>query len=265
MKKKSKFLAFCLSLCPGLGQLYLGLNQRAILFFVLFFGPILGASALAMLANSEQILAMLLFILPLVWFVSLADALNMTDRLRRMVEDPEGPDDIDKLNNIKYIEKENRKIITLALSLIPGAGHMYMGRLKQGAFLMAMFFASLTLTGWLKVPLVGFVIPVIWFYSVFEAYHIIERNGAFIKPDSFDISSWLLKRPKWIGWGLIIVGVMIITVKIAGPVVMQFLSQAAVNNIETGFVALVLIAGGIKLVLGTRNHADETSKEEALS
>lgn len=258
MKKKSKFLAFCLSIVPGLGQLYLGLNQRAILFFGIFLGAVIGISAMGVL-GSERSVVFLAFVFPLVWFVSMADALNMTDRVNHFRESPEASADLNKLNDFRYIEKDNRKLITLAFSLIPGAGHMYLGLLKQGAFLMACFFAAMTITGWLNLPVFSFVLPVIWFYSIFEVYHFIDRNGIASKTERLDLGRWLLERPRLIGWSLIAIGSLIVIVKIATPLVMPYLTPALISMLETGFVALILIAGGIKLVLGSPAEVEESA------
>ena len=155
-------------------------------------------------------------------------------------------------------------MITLAFSLIPGAGHMYMGLLKQGAFLMGCFFAALTITGWLDLPIFGFILPVIWFYSVFEVYHVIDRNGFAVKSDRRDLSNWLLERPHWIGWGLIIIGSLIIIVKVAAPLVLPYMSPALISYLETAFVAIILIAGGIKLVMGSQADTEEMIDKEAV-
>ncbi len=39
----------------------------------------------------------------------------------------------------------NYKMITAALSMVPGAGHMYLGYLREGTLLMAVFFFTVFL------------------------------------------------------------------------------------------------------------------------
>lgn len=56
-------------------------------------------------------------------------------------------------------------------SLLPGAGEMYMGFMKQGAMLMTLFFGCGALSGWLNLDIFGYVLPVIWFYG-FSMYTI---------------------------------------------------------------------------------------------
>lgn len=263
MRGKSKFLAFCFSLVPGLGQLYLGLHQRAVLFFGTFLGIITACSALGILGSERSIVFMFLSF-PLLWFISMADALTMTDRVNQYRAQPDAHNGLDKLNDLKHIEKDNRKLITLGFSLIPGAGHMYLGMLKQGAFLMACFFAALTVNGWLDLPIFGFLLPVIWFYSIFEIYHVVDLNGSARPEEWLDLSGWLLKRPHLIGWSLIAIGTLIITVKIAAPLVLPYVSPEVISYLETAFVAIILIAGGIKLITGSRLGSEGLADKEAL-
>jgi len=58
-------------------------------------------------------------------------------------------------------------------SLIPGAGHMYLGLMKRGASIMAAFFASIAAAAFFSsLELFGYVfgllIPVIWFVAFFD-------------------------------------------------------------------------------------------------
>ena len=58
-------------------------------------------------------------------------------------------------------------------SIVPGAGHMYLGLMKRGASIMAAFFASIAATAFFSnLGLFGYVfgllIPVLWFMSFFD-------------------------------------------------------------------------------------------------
>jgi hypothetical protein len=252
VKKKSKFLVFILSPLPGLSHLYLGWSRRALVFFSVFLG--LGVGALTMenisYRSSSMIGPLIFFVIALLWFVALAEALHLAGR---NVEP--GPDS-DEARIFNSEEKgllfiSDRKLIALAFSAIPGAGHMYLGLIKQGAQLMAGFFFILLLSGWLNLNLLGFVIPVIWFYSVFDIYHLLEDEEE-VQLESSTLFDWFSTHPGWLGWGLIALGLLVIVQRIASPALAQLLSESLRSYIETSFIALILIAGGIKLLLGSK-------------
>lgn len=261
MKKKSKFLVFILSPLPGLSHLYLGWTRRALVFFGVFLGLCVGAMTMDNISyqTSNMIGPLIFFVIALLWFIALAEALNLAGRNI----DPDADGDEFKILNsgekgLLFIS--DRKMIALAFSSIPGAGHMYLGLIKQGAQLMAGFFFMLLLSGWLDLSLLGFVIPVIWFYSVFDIYHLLEDEEE-VQLDSSTIFDWFSTHPGWLGWGLIALGLLVIVQRIASPALAYLLSESMRSYIETTFVALILIGGGIKLLLGSK--VNENKEGEA--
>ncbi|MEA1961079.1 MAG: hypothetical protein U9N81_07350 [Bacillota bacterium] len=139
------------------------------------------------------------------------------------------------------------KAITILFSLIPGAGHMYLGYLKKGTELMTVFFLSTFFIGWLGLNVLGFILPVIWFYSFFDAFHCLEGSSA---PDnlSFNGLDWIGDHPQWIGWALIILGVLVAFEEGFA----SFIPWEWRHYIQIGLVSVILIAGGIKLIVGTK-------------
>ncbi|NLU50971.1 MAG: hypothetical protein GXX09_11330 [Syntrophomonadaceae bacterium] len=242
MKKKSKLVAFIFSIVPGISHLYAGCSQRALIFFALFLGMVFGGFILAELVHRIAA-AFTLFGLAVVWFVALVDVFILIDSQ----EEDSGGDSYGGITTFL----NNRKIITVALSVVPGAGHMYLGLLKQGTQLMTAFFLILFLTGWLDLGFMAFILPVIWFYSLFDAYHLVEESGS-LRPDDATGFRWLEKHPNWVGWGLIILGVLLILRKIVAPFVAPLIDYQMYSYMQTGIVALVLIAIGIKLLAGNR-------------
>ncbi len=65
--------------------------------------------------------------------------------------------------------KKKGKFLTTIFSCIPGGGQMYMGFMKEGLSLMGMFFFILFLSSWLNIGPMLYVLPVLWFYSFFDA------------------------------------------------------------------------------------------------
>ncbi len=139
------------------------------------------------------------------------------------------------------------KFLTLVFSLFPGAGHMYMGYLTQGTQLMLLFLLVCFVVVDFRFMLLGFLIPVIWFYSLFDAYNRYE--GTEIEEiTTFNIFEWLQLRPKWIGWALIITGSFMVLDRVLFPL----LPYQWRDFIQTGIVAVILIWGGITLLMGTK-------------
>lgn len=246
---KSKFVAFILSAIPGLSHLYLGISDRALTFFILFMGVCVGGATIDSLYSGLDLLGPLLFMaIVIVWFMALADAFAMIDNVRsgELGEN-------DNVNTHRgIVTLNNRKIIAIALSTIPGAGHMYLGLLKQGAQLMTAFFLVMFVTDWLQMSLLSFILPVIWFYSVFDAYHLLEEETDGLQPDESPLFDWFKNHPGWVGWGLIILGGIVMLQRVVAPIMVTLLSAEARNFVETAVVALILIAGGVFMLAGNK-------------
>jgi len=247
--KKSKFIVFILSVIPGLSHLYLGIPERALTFFILFMGLCVGGITINPFFSGFSLLGPLLFMaLVIVWFVALVDAFGLIDG-RKLNESGE---DNHITTNRGIPALNNRKIIAIAFSMIPGAGHMYLGLLKQGTQLMTVFFLAMFVTDWLQMSLLAFILPVIWFYSLFDAYHLLEDETDGLQPDESPLFDWFKSHPAWIGWGLIILGGLVIVQRVVTPIMVTLLSADTRNFVETAVVALILIGGGIFMLAGNK-------------
>jgi hypothetical protein len=248
--KKSKFIVFILSPIPGLSHLYLGMTDRALTFFILFIAVCGGGATINSLLSGFDLLGPVLFMsIVIIWFIALVDAFALIDN-RRLCE-PGDNENISANQGIPALN--NRKIITITLSMIPGAGHMYLGLLKQGAQLMTAFFLVMFVTDWLNMSLLTFVLPVLWFYSLFDAYHLLEEETDGLQPDESPLFDWFTSRPAWIGWGLIFLGGLVMFQRIVAPILISLLSADVRNFVETAVVALIFIAGGIKMLASTKS------------
>lgn len=260
MDNKSKFTAFIFSFIPGLSHLYLGFTKRAMAFFALFCSAIAGIAGIASILNEGNILAILPFVLILIWFLALTDAMSLVDKLRTLKAGGNG-----RTANTESIEEffaNNRKMITVALSLVPGAGHMYLGYLKEGVLLMAVFFFTIFLMSWLNMGLFLFILPVVWFYSLFDALHRVEGKSEKQWEEESFLIRWWDSHPQCVGWTLIIIGCLVILERIISPTLAKFLQMSEFGYyLQTGIVAIVLIAGGIKLLIGTRVDSGDMQTE----
>lgn len=149
----------------------------------------------------------------------------------------------------------NKKSKTLVffLSFIPGAGQMYLGLMSRGVQLMGAFFFITFLMGWLNLQLLAFILPVIWCYSLFDALHRADGSVEIQPVDEMAIFNWLEQHPKAIGGGLIGIGIFMVFDRLIAPLI----SYNIRGYLQTGLVALALIAIGVKLLIGGQKEEVE--------
>lgn len=70
--------------------------------------------------------------------------------------------------------RQKGKFLTFCFSLVPGAGHMYLGFMKQGISLMTLFALLCAVAVWLQTGALILFAPIIWFYSFFD---VINKNS----------------------------------------------------------------------------------------
>lgn len=139
------------------------------------------------------------------------------------------------------------KVLAIFFSMCPGAGHMYLGYLRQGMQLMCSFFLLAFAMCWLNLDMLIFLLPVVWFYSIFSTYHLLEKE-IDTADGNLEIMQWL--KPKWLGIGLIFMGTLTLFYQLAAP----FIDGVVLHYIQTGFAAAVLICFGMKLLLGSKEN-----------
>ncbi len=70
--------------------------------------------------------------------------------------------------------KRKGKFLTFCFSMIPGAGHMYLGFMKMGISLITMLCGTLFFAAILRMEPILFLLPILWFYSFFDT---INKNS----------------------------------------------------------------------------------------
>ena len=117
--------------------------------------------------------------------------------------------------------RKKNKFLAFCFSLIPGAGEMYLGFMKQGVSLMGAFALIWAVSGMLDLPPLIFAQPVIWFYSFFhvhnlnslpdEEFYAIEDDFLFHKKDfPFLDRKWLEKNRRTVAAVLIVFGITLL-------------------------------------------------------
>src|SRR5690625_2011050 len=254
-----RFYTIALSVVPGLGHFQLGLMNRGLTFLTAFFG--LGAIILfaAILSGRGGFLTFLL-LLPVIWIYSLFDAINQLSR-KQQGEELVDESIIVELEKRHSDGQKSRTIATL-LSIFPGAGHLYLGLQKRGIQLMAAFLFSIYILDVLRLGIFLFLVPIIWFYSFFDG---LQKASTFEKNVLEDepIISYLKNYQKWIGIGLIVLGIYYLTINIFIPIAVPFVEQyfdlqyVFHRYFQTGVVCLLLIGGGVKLLKGNKRKKGE--------
>src|SRR5690625_7582205 len=111
---------------------------------------------------------------------------------------------------------------------------------------MAAFLFSIYILDVLRLGIFLFLVPIIWFYSFFDG---LQKASTFEKNELQDepIISYLKNYQKWIGIGLIVLGIYYLTINIFIPIAVPFVEQyfdlqyVFHRYFQTGVVCLLLI------------------------
>ena len=114
--------------------------------------------------------------------------------------------------------KPKSKGLAIFFGLMPGAGHMYLAKMKRGMTLLILFWGDIALAAAMGMSLLLMALPVIWFYSFFDNLNLAslspEEQKAAPDPFFFGIfdGSGLKKinifsqRSGLLGWCCILIG-----------------------------------------------------------
>ncbi|XEC95367.1 hypothetical protein AB6A23_01955 [Paenibacillus tarimensis] len=247
-----RFFTILLSMIPGLGHLQLGLMQRGLTLLVGFFGLLTMIVFVSVLTDQPGFLAFL-GALPIIWLYGMVDAIRLVGRKQRgeTIKDTTILEDWD---SHRENGRRSRLVATL-LSLFPGAGHMYLGLQRRGLQLMAGFLFSIYLLDALHLTLFLFLVPIIWFYAFFDG---LQQTSKYESGELVDepVINWLMNRQKWVGIGLLALGVYYLFDQLALDWIQEFfdsyeLTRQIERYVQTGLVAVLLIGGGVKLLIGS--------------
>ncbi|MDF0728949.1 hypothetical protein PY093_20255 [Cytobacillus sp. S13-E01] len=250
-----------LSLIPGLGHFYLGLMNRGLTFLISFFGLTTMIVFLTVVTNQGGFISFL-GILPIIWIYNIFDTVQLLSKKHRGEElvDRTILEDFEQTRSEEG--KKSRALATI-ISIFPGAGHMYLGLQKRGFQLMAGFLLAIYILDVLRLSFFLFLIPLIWFYSFFDALQKVSKHGEEDLED-IPVVSYLINHQKWVGIGLLVIGLFYMLDSIIIPVAGPFLDNMIgldighwyYNYFETVVISILLIAGGIKLLMGSKRRKE---------
>lgn len=252
-----RFYALLLSLIPGLGHLQLGLMKRGSTLMIGFFGLLAMIVFVSSLANEDDFL-MFLLALPIIWLY------GMFDTVRHLKQKEAGETLVDRSIFEDWDEHRQggsrNEWFAVLLSLVPGAGHMYLGLQKRGLQLMAGFLIAIYLLNTLQVSLLLFVVPLIWCYSLFDALQLQSRYKAEGgRLEDVPIIEGVVPQQRWIGIGLLLAGLYYLADRILIDYLQRVLQDYELSYqlryyFKTGVTALLLVGVGMKLLLGGKSR-----------
>lgn len=260
-----RFRTILLSFIPGVGHFQLGLMNRGITLLIAFIGLAVMVFFVAILTHRSEFL-IFWAILPVIWIYGFFDAIQQLNRKQR------GEHLVDRtiLEDFETRREDGKKSKTIAtlLSVFPGAGHLYLGLQRRGIQLMAAFLFSIYILDVLRLGIFLFLIPIIWFYSFFDG---LQKASRFEDEplEDMPIISYLFNHQKWIGIGLVLLGLYYLTTNILLPVLSPMLMDLIEVDIrywferyfQTAVVCILLIGGGLKLMMGRKERKVEVTED----
>lgn len=157
------------------------------------------------------------------------------------------------------------RFLTFLFGMIPGAGQMYLGYMKRGVSLMGAFAVVLTIAAFLNIPVLTFLLPVIWFYAFFDALNLrsltfdtrcIQDDFLFHLDDlrRWDVIGFAQRRHLLVGCLCIFIGIYILLQNIIAPIFVRLFDiwvvSAIAQSLPTLALAVVIILFGLRLIRG---------------
>ncbi|MFB5197894.1 DUF6677 family protein [Neobacillus sp. KR4-4] len=260
-----RFYTIVLSFIPGLGHFQIGLMTRGLTLLATFLG--LGVMVIFVTALSNRAEFMVfLAALPIIWVYGFFDAVQQVNKKQR------GEELVDRtiFEDFEMRREDGKKSKSIAtfLAIFPGAGHLYLGLQRRGIQLMAAFLFSIYILDTLRLGIFLFLIPIIWFYSFFDAMQKVSRYGEETIED-VPIISYFINHQKWVGIGLVLMGLYYLVMNVLLPAFSSFLNRLVNIDVmywvqgylQTGLVCILLIGGGIKLLSGSKQKREAKKHE----
>ncbi|MGO4549033.1 hypothetical protein AB4Z29_30015 [Paenibacillus sp. 2TAB23] len=246
------------SFVPGLGHMNMGLMQRGITILISFIGWFAIIVFLSAIIHRGELLVFLLA-LPVIWIYSMFDAISQLNAKHRgeLLMDRAIFEDMES-----YIASGRKsKVLAIALSIFPGAGHLYLGLQKRGLQLMGGFLLTIFIMDNLRLSLFFFLLPLFWCYAFFDA---LQQASHYEREELTDepVLTQLVPYQRWFGIGLLGFGVYYLMDRVAAEVTSHFSSQLYNQYMQvkymvpTAVVAFIMIIVGLRLAFGNRASTD---------
>ena len=183
-----------------------------------------------------------------------------------------------KTEGNKMKQQRRNGFFTFIFSFMPGAAEMYMGFLKQGVSIMAIFLLGVAIPNFIGLYDFNMVTIVLtWFYGFFHARNLAAQKDevfyglkdAYIWEEFMPSKEVKIPSPvarKWIAGILIVVGAIILWQNFS-KFIINFIPERIwdliwplVDNIPQILIAIVIIFIGIKLIAGKKEELNESGE-----
>lgn len=168
------------------------------------------------------------------------------------------PNNFNNMNSTGNVPRQPRqpnRFLAFLFSLVPGAGHMYLGLMKRGLQLMLIFAIFIGVLSLFNIGEFQLLVFVIWFYSFFDCLHVAKKislNVDFDDTEIFDTTSLKEKfstvNKYYFAAALISIGSMFLIKQICSALDLYALGRF----IEKLFLPLVLITCGVVILIRLR-------------
>ena len=175
-------------------------------------------------------------------------------------------------------QQKKNGFFTFIFSFMPGAAEMYMGFLKQGVSIMAIFLLGIVIPNFIGLYDFNMMtIALTWFYGFFHARNLASQKDevfyglkdAYIWEEFMPSREVKIPSPvarKWIAGILIVVGAIILWQNFS-KFIINFIPERIwdliwplVDNIPQILIAIVIIIIGIKLIAGKKEELNESGE-----
>lgn len=166
-------------------------------------------------------------------------------------------------------QKKKSPFFTFVFSFLPGGAEMYMGFMKNGFSLMAVFILSLGLINMLDAEFIGAVSILVWFFGFFHARHVASMDDElfYTMEDIYIWEEFMEDKPisektarTWLAAFIILIGFGAIW-SFVTDIIYRFIPDAywtmiypIIDGIPQFAVAVVMIAIGAKLLKGKKQE-----------
>ncbi|UOR13427.1 hypothetical protein [Halobacillus amylolyticus] len=261
--QNERFFTILLSFLPGVGHFQLGLKQRGLTFLAIYLGAGMMIIFVTFLTSQAGFLLFLPALL-IIWVYNLFDVIQLLNKRQAGYELEDRPL-MDDWNELRKAGHRNN-MLTILLAIFPGAGHLYLGLQKRGIQLMLFFLLSIYILDVLRLSVFLFLIPILWFFSFFDALQQMNRVQQGEVNDQPVIKNFLQQKRR-IGAALLVLGGYYLADSVLLPVFADQISRIFHIDIwyyyqqyfQVGLVSLLLMGGGLYLL--TSKRSKEKSEE----
>lgn len=176
------------------------------------------------------------------------------------------------------MRKKRSSFLTFVFSLLPGAGHMYLGFMKMGISLMSAFFFLIFVATWLDISPLLFLLPVLWFFAFFdclnrrsasdEEFALLDDNYLFSLDKLFSGGSSLLKkRNLFAGILLLCLGLYILWNNLLHnlgryfeiPNELYWSIEGATRSLPQLLIGILIIFIGVRLIINKKREDEKNA------